>query len=316
MMDRRSGSVKYSVVIPVYNSAVIVGETVDRTVAFFEKQGWSYELILVNDGSRDRSWDVLREKAQGNSRIVAVNLLHNYGQHTAVYCGLEISRGDYVITLDDDLQNPPEEIVHLVEKANEGHDVVYGRYQQKKHTLYRRLGSKLIGAVNRRIFGRPAELVLTNFRLVRRDVVERVCAYRTVYPYITGLTIMFAANPANVWVEHHERGAGESQYSLLTILKLVMRILFNYSAWPLRVVSTSGMIVAGLSFALGLYYLGKRLFGDVSVPGWTTVVVLLSFFNGISLLVLGMLGEYVVRLLNEVNAGKSYHIREIIGFDA
>lgn len=315
-MDQRGGLIKYSVVIPVYNSAVVVGETVDRTVAFFEKQGWSYELILVNDGSRDRSWDVLREKAKANSRIVAINLLHNYGQHTAVYCGLEKSRGDYVITLDDDLQNPPEEIVHLVEKANEGHDVVYGRYHQKKHALYRRLGSRLISAVNRRIFGRPADLILTNFRLLRRDVVERVCAYRTVYPYITGLTIMFAANPANTWVEHHERAAGKSQYSLLTILRLVMRILFNYSAWPLRIVSSSGMIVAGLSFALGLYYLGKRLFGDVSVPGWTTVVVLLSFFNGISLSVLGMLGEYVVRLLNEVNTAKSYHIREIIGFDA
>lgn len=305
--------VKYSAVIPVYNSALLVAKTIDRTVAFFESQGWLYELILINDGSRDQSWDVLCEKARANPNVIAVNLLRNYGQHTAVYCGLEQSSGDYVITLDDDLQNPPEEIIHLVQKAREGHDVVYGRYRKKKHAWYRRFGSKIISAVNHFIFKRPHDLVLTNFRIIRRDTIQRILTFRTNYPYITGLTIMFAANPANVWVEHQERSVGESQYNLYRIVKLVVRILFSYSSWPLRVVSTMGIAVATVSFLSGLYFIGRRLLGDVRVPGWTTVVVMLSFFNGVSLLILGMLGEYMIRLLNRLDTSQVYHVKEIVG---
>jgi glycosyltransferase involved in cell wall biosynthesis len=303
---------KYSVVIPVYNSEPIVGETLRRVAAFFEGQGWPYEIIPVNDGSRDDSWEVVKKAAAENPNVVAINLLRNYGQHTAVYCGLEQSSGDWVITLDDDLQNPPEEIVHLVAKAAEGHDVVYGRFKSKKHSSVRRLGSRMIWMVNTHIFNCPPDITPTNYRLMRRDVVDRIVGYRTSQPYITGLSIMFAANPDNALVEHHEREVGRSQYTLIRITTLVMRILFNYSAWPLRTVNAIGMTVAGFSFLLGLYFLIRRLLGDIQVSGWTSLIVLLSFFNGISLLILGMLGEYVVRLLNEGSSSQIYHIREKI----
>ena len=313
--EQQENSIKYSVVIPVYNSAAVVGETIDRTVAFFEKRGWDYELILVNDRSRDQSWEVLREKALANGHIMAINLLQNYGQHTAVLCGFQRSSGDYVITLDDDLQNPPEEIIHLVEKANEGYDLVFGRFREKKHALYRRLGSILIRMINRRIFHAPTDLVLTNFRIIKRDVVDRICSYRTSYPYITGLSLMFCANPANVWVEHHARPAGKSNYNLFKIFELVMRILFNYSTYPLRLVSVAGLIISGLSFLLGLYFLGKAIFVGTSVPGWATTVVLISFFNGITLLIVSMLGEYVMRLLNQVSYTEYYEVKEIVRRD-
>ena len=312
-MNQQEELIRYSVVIPVYNSAAIVGETIDRTVAVFEGHGWDYELILVNDGSRDQSWDLLREKALANPHITAINLLRNYGQHTALFCGFRESTGDYVITVDDDLQNPPEEIIHLVNKAGEGHDVVFGRFREKKHDWYRRLGSLLIRAINRRIFHQSKDLVLTNFRIIRRDVVDRICSYHTSYPYITGLALMFSVNPTNVWVEHQGRPVGKGNYNLFKIIELVMRILFNYSSFPLRLVSMVGAMISALSLLLGLYYLGKAIFKGITVPGWTTVVVLLSFFNGIIILILSMLGEYTVRLLNQTSSTEDYHVKEIIG---
>ncbi|MFC1976440.1 glycosyltransferase family 2 protein [Chloroflexota bacterium] len=311
-MLQQTEAPKYTVVIPVYNSATIVGQTIDHTVSFFEKHNLAYELILVNDASPDQSWEVLREKAQANPHLIAVNFLKNYGQHTAVFCGLQQSTGDYVITMDDDLQNPPEEIIHLIDKANQGHDLVFGRFRAKQHAGYRRMGSLLIGVINERLFHKPDDLVLTNFRMIRRDVVDRMCAYQTIYPYIPGLALMFSANPANVWVEHKPRAVGGSNYNFFKIAELVMRILFNYSSFPLRLVSLIGGLIAGLSFLLGLYFLGKAIFIGTSVPGWASVVVLLAFFNGITILILSMLGEYTVRLLHQTSQAQSYHIKETI----
>ncbi|RMG85609.1 MAG: glycosyltransferase [Chloroflexi bacterium] len=306
---------KYSAVIPVYNSERIVGETIDRTAAFFEAQGWDYEIICINDGSPDNSWEVLRQKAEENPRVIAINLLHNYGQHTAVFAGFQHCSGDYVITLDDDLQNPPEEITHLVHKVLEGYDVVYGKFRRKQHAGYRRMGSRLIAQVNQRVFGQPKDLTVTNFRILRRDVIERIVNYRTNYPYITGLSLMFSSRRANVEVEHHPRKVGGSNYNWRRILALVMRILFNYSSWPLRFVSTIGFAVAALSFLAGVYFLVRALLGGISVPGWATVVVLLSFLSGINIIIVSMLGEYLIRLVQQVSDSHVYHLKDIINYE-
>ena len=311
-MSEQEKPTNYSVVIPVYNSEGVVGTTIDRAVAFFEKHGLDYEIILVNDGSRDGSWDVVREKAQGKPHLIAMNLLHNYGQHTAVLCGLRKSTGDYVITLDDDMQNPPEEMIHLIEKAKEGHDLVVGKFAQKKHALYRRWGSIVVGAINRRIFHQPKDFTMSSFRLIRRDVVERICSYHTSYPYITGMALMFSANRANAMVDHHDREIGKSNYNIFKITELVMRILFNYSAVPLRMVSAMAFVIATMSFLLATFFFVRGLIGSVKVPGWTTVVVLLSFFNAVTILILSMLGEYTVRLLNQTSAADVYHVKETI----
>ncbi|MBI5136218.1 MAG: glycosyltransferase family 2 protein [Nitrospirae bacterium] len=304
---------RYSVVIPVYNSEGIVGETLDRTARFFEERGLSYEIIAVNDGSRDGSWQVIAARARANPRIIAVNLLKNYGQHNANMCGFQQSRGDWVVTMDDDMQNPPEEIAHLIDKAAEGHDLVIGRFRQKKHAFYRRVGTILIKAVNERIFKKEKDLVLTNFRLIRRDVVDRVCAYKTSYPYIPGLSLMFSNSRANAWVEHRPRAVGATNYSLAKIVSLVATILFNYSSYPLRFVGAIGLGISALSFLLGGYYLLAALLHTTEVPGWTTLVVLLSFFNGVVILILSMLGEYLVRLINQSSSAESFHVREVVG---
>ena len=303
---------KYSVIIPVYNSEKIVSETIDRTCVFFEKQAWDYELIMVNDCSPDNSWHVLQEKAKQNPHVIAINLLKNYGQHTAVFCGMAHSTGDYVITMDDDLQNPPEEIKPLVAKVHEGYDLVFGQFNRKKHAWYRRIGTLVIIELNRRIFNMPPDLVLSNFRIIRRDVVERMVNYKTSYPYIPGLALLFSANRANVMVEHHARKIGKSNYNLFKISELVMRLLFNYSSFPLRLVSMIGGGIALFSLMMGMYFLVRAMFVGFNVLGWATVVVLLSFFNGVTILILSMLGEYMIRLINQTSSSQSYHIKEII----
>ena len=231
-LDRTSFT--YSVVIPVFNSEKVVGTTVDRVVEVFAAAGLDLELILVNDGSPDRSWDVIRGKAEQYPQVVALDLLHNYGQHHANLAGLRESHGDYVITMDDDLQNPPEEALTLIDAALRGHDLVFGEFMRKQAAPYRQLGSKMIGLLNRRIFGQPADLSVSNYRIIRRDVVDRICASRTAYPYITGQALLYSHDRANVPVRHDPRPVGRSTYSTLRILRLVLTILFSYSSFPLR----------------------------------------------------------------------------------
>lgn len=315
-MQPKPESFSYDVVIPVYNSEKIVGDTIDQTAAFFEQQGWTYQIILVNDGSPDHSWDVLEEKAAENPCVVAIDLLKNYGQHTAIYVGFHHTSGDFVITMDDDLQNPPSEIVHLVNKTLEGdYDVVFGKFRQKQHVTYRRAGSDVIQRINRRVFGLPTDIVATNFRILRRDVVDAICSYHTAYPYITGLSLMFSYRRANALVEHHPRKVGRSNYNFRRIATLVMRILFNYSAFPLRLVSAIGFVAAAIAFVIGIFYLVRALFFGTNVPGWASQIILLSFFSGVNIVIVSMLGEYVTRLLKQVSQTSVYHVRKRLNYN-
>ena len=300
----------FSVVIPVYNSAGILGETLDQVAAFFEQHGLSYEVIAINDGSRDGSWEILKDRAVRNPNIVALNLLRNYGQHNANLAGFRESRGDYVITMDDDLQNPPDQIMILIDEAMTGRDVVFGKFERKQAPGYRSVGSRAISLINRRIFGQPPDLAVSNFRILRRDVVDRICASRNAYPYITGQALLYSSNRSHVTVRHDPRRVGKTTYGPLKIMRLVTTILFSYSSFPLRFGAMCGAIVAAASFVVGTVYLLKGLITGTRVEGWTSLVVLLSFLNGITIALLSMLGEYVVRTLNAVSAHEPYHVVE------
>lgn len=311
----KPGALKYSVVIPVYNSEKVVGETVARTRAFFEAAKLDFEIILVNDASPDGSWRVISALARADRRIKAIALLRNYGQHNANLCGFRHATGDWLVTMDDDLQNPPEEITHLIAKAAEGHDLVLGRFRTKMHASYRRWGSKVVNWLNGRIFDKPEGLTLSNFRLLHKDVVRRICDYQSPFPYIPGLALMFSASPANVDVDHQPRRVGASSYTFSRIAKLVATILFNYSSFPLRLVMGVGLVVSLLSFLFGIAILIKGLVHGSAVPGWTTLVVLLAFFNGMLMLMVGILGEYMVRLLTQASGRSSYQVREVVDLD-
>jgi glycosyltransferase involved in cell wall biosynthesis len=303
-------SFTYSVVVPVFNSAPVVGRTIDRIVETFEAAGLAYQLVLVNDGSRDGSWDVIAAKARANPHLVAVDLLRNFGQHHANLAGFRETVGDYVITMDDDLQNPPDQVLHLIDAAMKGHDVVFGRFERKRAPFYRRAGTSLISLVNRRVFDQPPGLAVSNFRILRRDVVDRICASRTAHPYVTGQALMYSRSPADVLVRHDPRPVGKSNYGLVRIIRLVFAILFSYSLFPLRAAAAVGFVVAGFSFFLGCFYLVRSFFVDTPVQGWTTIAVLLSLFSGVIIALLSMLGEYIVRTLNAVSAHDTYHVSQ------
>lgn len=299
---------RYSIVIPVFNSEQLVGTTVDQVVDVFTGAGLEHEVILVNDGSDDGSWEVIADRARELPGVVAINLLRNYGQHHANVAGMREATGDYVITMDDDLQNPPDQALLLIDEAMNGKDVVFGHFQRKQAAGYRRLGSRLIAAINRRIFGQPPGLEVSNFRILHRTVVDRICASRNAHPYVTGQALLYSSNRSHVTVRHEPRPTGSSNYSLVRILRLVLTILFSYSSYPLRLSAMVGFGLSGLSLVLGAFYLLSALFRDTQVEGWTTLVVLLAVFNGFTIALLSMLGEYVVRTLNAVSAEETYHV--------
>ena len=312
MKIMENSNILYSVVIPVYNSEKIVATTVSEIIAFFQNNTLNYEIILVNDCSKDKSWEVIKDLARKNKNVISINLLKNYGQHTAVFCGFGYAKGNYIITMDDDLQNPPSEIIHLINKIKEGYDVVFGKFIQKKHSVTRIFGSKVVGYLNNKIFNKPHDIILTNFRIIKREVVKRILEYKTNYPYIPGLVLLFSSKIANVAVEHCGRPIGQSNYTPIKIIQLTSRLLFNYSSYPLRLVSGMGIIISIVSFILGLSFIVRKLIWGIRVPGWTTMVVLLAFFNGFTILLLGFLGEYVSRILNQLSVHKSYYIKEVV----
>jgi len=306
--DSQAG-IQISAVIAVYNSAELVGETIRRTVDLFERHGWRHEVILVNDGSTDGSWNVVRAEATARPHVVAIDLQRNYGQHTALLCGLQRSRGTFVVTLDDDLQNPPEEITQLLEKAREGYDVVFGRSRKKRHSWVRRGGSWLVRWLESRMFGRPRDLVPTNFRIMRRDVVDRVCAHATPEPYLRGLILQCATRPVNVWVDHHARASGRSGYTPRRLASFLARILISDSAFPLHVLGGAGVVAAvGLLIVVAVAWTSGQL---TAASLAMTIGALLLFL--VTLLMLSLVGEHIVRLRRQLAPGHGVVIREVIG---
>jgi len=302
----------YSVVVPVFNSEKIVAVTAARILEFFDSRSLRCELILVNDGSKDGSWNEISSLARRNEKVVAINLLKNYGQHHANLCGFRASKGDYVITMDDDLQNPPEEIAKLVNAAQGNFDLVMARFETKQHSLVRRLGSRLVGRLNRKIFEVEEDLVLTNFQLIRRDVIDRICHDRSYSPYIPGLVLRYSSQRCNVLVRHEARAEGKGNYTLRKLLRLVANILFSQSSIPLRLGAAFGFVVSGGSVFLSLYFLVEALVNDATAPGWASLAVLLSFFNGVLILLLSVIGEYQIRILKEIGTIHSYEIKETV----
>jgi glycosyltransferase involved in cell wall biosynthesis len=215
------------VVIPVFNSADIVGTTIRQTIAFFETHGWSCEIIAVNDASTDRSWEVLCEMARTTGCVTAIDLASNHGQHAATLFGLARTTGDFVVTLDDDLQQPPDQIARLIEQAEKGHDLVCGQFRQAGTPL-RRLGSRTVGLLDRWLFHKPQGFVFTSVRLMRREVVDRLCAYGLRDPYLRGLLVRCASRPSNVWVEHRPRSVGHSGYDVIKIARFGMTMARTY----------------------------------------------------------------------------------------
>jgi len=305
---------KYSVVVPVFNGADKIDELFCRIQKTFESRNCRYEVVIVNDGSTDDSWQKITQAARTNPNIVAINLTRNFGQHPAVLCGLANCTGDYALTIDADLQNPPEELFKLIEPAVERNlELVFARFLKERHALYRRWGSKVIALLNEVIFDKPKDLTISNVRLMSKEVVARISAQRPAFPYINGLALQCSdpAKRANVLVEHHKRTGSQSTYTPVKIAQLVGVILLNYSELP-KVVSSAGFGTAWFSFVLAAAFTAKHYLLNSALPEFTPIVATLTACNVILALAVGILGRYSRKIAQTISQNGSYKIGSIV----
>ncbi|MBL9125172.1 MAG: glycosyltransferase family 2 protein [Planctomycetaceae bacterium] len=305
-----------SVVIPVYNSAEILPLLVARLRQVLDKLALTYELVLVEDGGPDHSWSVLTElQSQDPERIVAVQLMRNYGQHNALMCGFRHARGELIVTMDDDLQHPPEEIPKLLEAIRgQDLDLVYGCYDKKKHPLLKNAGSAVVNMFFRRVFRLP--VTVTAFRIFRRELLEAILSYTRPFTFIDGLLAWNTRRVGKTIVEHHPRTIGRSGDSLAKMVTLALNLFTNFSLLPLQVVSFVGSIAAVCGLLAGVYYLFRHFTGSIVTPGYASTIVSILTLGGLQLLGLGMIGEYLGRLHLNVNEKPQYRERHVLAQDS
>lgn len=282
---------KLSVIIPVYNSEKTIRPLVEKLQATLS--AISFEVVMVNDGSRDRSEAVCRQLCETYSNVRFISLRRNYGEFNAVMCGLNWAYGHYCVMIDDDFQNPPEEILKLVEMAESGdYDVVYTYYARKQHSLSRNLGSRLVNWLTSYLLNKPKDLYLSSFKLIRQEVVQEIIKYHGPYPYIDGLIFRITRNIGTVQVAHQKREEGASNYTFNKLVSLFLNILFCYSSLPIRLFVPIGVGLFSLGFLLLLFLTIQWIIGP-DPKGWQVVTATIIFIGGIQCMLLSVLGEYI-----------------------
>jgi undecaprenyl-phosphate 4-deoxy-4-formamido-L-arabinose transferase len=299
-----------SVIVPVWNEAATLCELCERLYGTMQRLGKSYEVIFVDDGSTDDSASLLKDLYVHYPTIRVIRLNRNYGQHIAVFAGLERARGEIMVTLDGDLQNPPEEIPKLLEKIHEGYDVVGGQRLSRQDSLGRRLPSWLISHVASRVVGVAMSDYGSMLRAYRRCVVEQLLRCRDRAMYIPALANAFAASVAEVPVAHQRRASGRSKYNVLGLVRLSLDLLTGFSLLPMRLISCTGGVLAVLGIGVGLY-LGLQTLRGVLQELTPWLVALILFVAGLQLLALGLIGEYVGRTAMDVRQRPRYGIQDI-----
>lgn len=304
-------SLELTIVVPVYNSQETVALLIQRLTQTLDTLTDRYEIILVEDGGSDGSWAAIEAALSLHpGRLVAVQLMRNYGQHNALMCGLGLARGEYVVTMDDDLQNPPEEIGKLLAGIRSlGVDLVYGTTGERNHSGWRNLGSAVIWRFYRRVFRNP--ITPTTFRIMRHQLVRSVLFYDLNFTYLDGLLAWCTSRIGEVKVEHHSRAHGRSGYSMRKLLLLALNLYTNFSLLPLQMVSALGFITAFAGFCAGAFYLVQYLAANIEVPGFASTIIAILVLGGAQLLALGVMGEYLGRLHLNVNRKPQYLVRQI-----
>ncbi|HEX5961675.1 MAG TPA: glycosyltransferase [Rhodanobacteraceae bacterium] len=309
--------VELSVVVPCYGAAKALPELLGRLGTALAALGVSHEVILVDDCAGDGLDAAVEKELPRHPHVRYVELMYNTGQFRALMCGLAYARGRYVVTMDDDLQHPPEEIAKLYGYLR-GHprlDAVFAAYEKKQHPAGRNLGSVLLRAVNTWIFHKPPGLVMSSFRCLSRPLVDTLLANRTHYPVIGALILSSTRRIENVTVRHDARKYGKSNYSLIKLVRATLDNVLSFSSLPLQAISIIGVCVSLLSFVLGLAYVLVRLVGSNPVPGWTSLFLAVNFYAGLGLLSVGVAGEYLLRILGESRGQPRYVVRRKIESD-
>lgn len=304
-------SPEYSIIVPVYNSEQTLTGLYERTAAVFTQAGYSFEMIFVDDFSQDKSWETLIElKKQHQDTITAIKLAKNFGQHNAVFCGLEHAHGELIVTIDDDLQIPPEEISKLIQVyQDKDADLVYGYFGKKKHSLVRNLGSYFIKKSSRILLHSPGEG--SSFRLITAGLVANILKHQQHFMYIDELLLWYTSNIAFTEVKHEKRSVHRSGYSTWKLFKLSANIAIYYTAVPLRIMTYGGFILSVLSFISGIRFIVNKITHDVPL-GYTSLIVAILFSTSIIMLCLGLIGEYLTRIYQVQNKKPSYSIKKIL----
>jgi undecaprenyl-phosphate 4-deoxy-4-formamido-L-arabinose transferase len=303
-----------SVIIPVYNEEENLRELGERLMRTLTTMGRSFEIILVDDGSNDRSWDLLGElhdKYPQNLRALQFN--RNFGQHQAIFAGFRASRGQVMVTLDADLQNPPEEIPRLVAKLEEGYDTVGGWRENRRDSIFRKLPSHLVNFVMSKVTGVHLRDYGCMLRAYRREVIDSINQCSESSSFIPALANLYSRKVAEIPVGHAERQRGQSKYSLIKLLRLNFDLMTGFSNLPIHAVGFMGVAIAFLGLLFGFLLFLRRLFVGPEVEGVFTLFAILFVFVGLNTLGLALIGEYVGRIYREVRGRPRYVIRQTLG---
>lgn len=301
-----------SVAIPCYCSAKTIAEVVNDLEEEFQKHNSEYQIVLVNDGSPDNTFEVIKELSMRNSKITAINLSKNYGQHAARMAAIPFLEGEYIVYMDDDGQHPVSGIFPMIEKLEEGnYDVVYALFKQKKHSLFKRITSKVNTATLNLLTGKPKDIKNSSFSVMKKYVLKEMEKYKSPFPSWTGFIMQITRNISNVELEHYERISGKSNYTLKKMFKLYINSLTGFSIVPLRISSIIGVIVAIIGFLIGIYSIFHKIFNPLVPMGYTSMISVMLFIGGMIMMMLGMLGEYVGRIYMINNNLPQYTIKEI-----
>lgn len=298
-----------SVIIPVYNSERTLPTLLSRIHAVFISENISeFEILCIDDGSTDSSWQMLKKLQKKFPSLKLLRLMKNFGQHNALICGCNYAKGKYIVTLDDDLQNPPEEIPKMIKAIKKTNvDCVIGKPIHKKHSLYRNIGSFIVGLIYSIVFKKPTNLKMSSFRIIDRRVVNEILKIKIHNPAIDSMILSITSNIINIDVNHE---SAPSRYSLYKLLKLTTETVISYSVFPLRFISTVGFTTSLLSLFGVVFFIYKKITQDAYVLGWTSLIVLNLFFFGLLLLSLGVIGEYLIRIVKQVTLQQPYLVRE------
>lgn len=306
-----------SIVVPVYRSEGCLDPLVEAIATALAPTGWTYEIILVNDFSPDRSWQVIESLCQTHPYVVGIDLRKNFGQDNALLTGIRFARGQYVAIMDDDLQHDPKDLLPLVAALEkERADVVYAKFAVKYQKLWKNLGSWFNGKVAEWVLAKPKGIYLSPYKVIRKEVAALICNYDGSEPYVDGLLFQVTSRITQISVSHHQRHSGSSNYNFWKSFRVWVRLATTFSVKPLRIVSGFGFLFAVLGVLLTLVVVFYRLFFPTHFPetavGWASLMVAILVVGGIQMFFFGVLGEYVGRTYHRVNNKPQTAIREVL----
>jgi len=300
----------YSVVVPVFNSEASLPELLERLMRVMNESGKPFECLFVDDGSKDGSWETLKKLKEDFPEIVtAIRLAKNFGQHSATFCGFNFAKGDFIITLDDDLQCPPEEIPKLIRRMEETDaELVYGIYGKKRHSLFRNMGSRTIKKISS-LLGRQKDG--SSFRLISSNIIQKLIIHQQNFVFIDEILHWYTDFVAFTVVEHHPRKYSRSMYNTRKIWSLLANIMYYYTSLPLKLMVYGGLISSALFLILSVIFAAKKIFFNVPL-GYTSLIVAILFSTSLILLSLGVIGEYLSRIYMVQNKKPLYSIKKVL----